>query len=386
MISATTGGAPASRTRARSPSIAISAIRPCTTLRAEPSGSAVCNTTSDGRSTPSTPSTGSRRRSSGHGTTTCAVVGDDPSRSVVERLQPPREQVHAHQVGHVGRPRGVAELLGRASLRDLAPLHHDDPIGDRHRLDRVVRDQDTHAGEPVQDRSDQRAELRAGAHVERRGRLVEQQQSRFVDQGSRERDALCLAARELVRPGVRAGRREPEPGQELARAIAGDGPILAPAPATGTRRSRSRRGGGTAGRPGTRPRPAVARPASTARPPRRPTSRRRATIRPSSGSSRPARQSTTVDLPAPFGPRSATVSPSLAVEFRTHLQCRRAPRGCRRRASSGEDPIAHRDEHHERQDDEQQRDQDRGAGIGLTGLVDGERAASASDRRGSRRT
>ena len=87
----------------------------------------------------------------------------------------------------------------------------------------------------------------------------------------------------------------------------------------------------------------------------------------------PRGTSTTVDLPAPFGPRSATVSPSPASKVRMNLQVAARDDGCRPRASSREDPVAHRDEHDEREDDEEQRDEDRGSGVGLAGLVDGER-------------
>ena len=95
-----------------------------------------------GRSEHAEHAVGSGVRRTVGGTTTSPSSVTKRARSVVEWLQPAGEQVHAHQVGHVRRPwRSVAELFGRAALRDLAALHHDDPIRDGHRLDRIVRDQ-----------------------------------------------------------------------------------------------------------------------------------------------------------------------------------------------------------------------------------------------------
>ena len=139
------------------------------------------------------------------------MLGHDAAGAVSERLEPSGEQVHPDQVGHVAGPWGVPQLLRSALLRDPSVLEHHDPVGERHRLDGVVRDHDPHAGEPAQDRPDQRTELRAGADVERGGRLVQQQQAWLVDQGARERDPLSLAAREIGRTRVAAFGREPEP-------------------------------------------------------------------------------------------------------------------------------------------------------------------------------
>ena len=86
---------------------------------------------------------------------------------------------------------------------DLAVAELDDPravLGDVH----FVRDQhDGDAALHVQLLEDVH-DLDAGARVEVAGRLVRQQDRRLVDQRARDRDALLLAARQLVRVVVHA--------------------------------------------------------------------------------------------------------------------------------------------------------------------------------------
>ena len=60
--------------------------------------------------------------------------------------------------------------------------------------------------------------------IQRAGDLVEQQQPRVVGQRAGDRDALLLAAGELVRVGIRLVGQA-DPGQQLAAAVVG----LAPA-------------------------------------------------------------------------------------------------------------------------------------------------------------
>ena len=116
VISATTGGAPASRTRARSPSIAISAIRPRTDVARGPLRlRGVQHHVGRAEHAEHAVDAAREGRSLGHGPTTSPSSVTTRARPVVERLQRPCEQVHAHQVGHVRRSRGVAELLGRAA-------------------------------------------------------------------------------------------------------------------------------------------------------------------------------------------------------------------------------------------------------------------------------
>ena len=76
---------------------------------------------------------------------------------------------------------------------DAALVDDDDAVGERERRP-PVRDQDrrARAGDPPQ----RRVDLLLDAGVDRRGRVVEQQDPRIGEQRARERDALALTARE----------------------------------------------------------------------------------------------------------------------------------------------------------------------------------------------
>ena len=71
--------------------------------------------------------------------------------------------------------------------------------GERHRLALVVRDVHERDADLVVDRVELEEHVLAELQVERRERLVQEKHLRPVDEGARYRDALLLAARELVR-------------------------------------------------------------------------------------------------------------------------------------------------------------------------------------------
>ena len=104
----------------------------------------------------------------------------------------------ADEIGDELRRRTVVDLERRADLLGLAAIHDDDAVGDRQRLFLVVRDEDGGDAELLLDRADLLAQRNADLGVERRQRLVEQQQLRLRRQRAGERDALLLAAGELV--------------------------------------------------------------------------------------------------------------------------------------------------------------------------------------------
>ena len=90
--------------------------------------------------------------------------------------------------------------FGRRGDLDQAPMVHDaDAVGDRHRLLLVVGDDDE--GETELLLQLHQLELRFAPQllVERRKRLVEQEDARPLHQRARERNALALTAGELVR-------------------------------------------------------------------------------------------------------------------------------------------------------------------------------------------
>ena len=175
----------------------------------------------------------------------------------------------------------------------------------------------------AEDVAQQPAQRRGGGDVERRHRFVEQQQPRFRGQRAGDGDPLRLAARELGGPPVgevcRVDRLEPTPG-------GGRAPPTGTGPCTAARRRHWRRRScaGTASPAVTAsPHPAHAPGTKvpvlvsvTTVPP--------STMRPSSGRSRPAIISSSVDLPTPLGPSTASTSPSSSATSNSTPRCARA--------------------------------------------------------------
>ena len=116
----------------------------------------------------------------------------------------------ADEVGDERRRRIAVDLHRRADLLDHAVVHDDDAVGDRERLFLVVRDHDRRHAELSLQRADLAAQAHALERVERRQRLVEQEQARRGGERARERDALLLAARELGRELGAAARQADE--------------------------------------------------------------------------------------------------------------------------------------------------------------------------------
>ena len=112
------------------------------------------------------------------------------------------------------RDRGAARISSGVPVCDTLPvLEQDQALGEHRRLDRVVRHDHADAGEARELVPDQFANAHARADVERRERLVEQQQAGLDDERASERDALRLAARE-----IRAGARRRGSPDRAARA------------------------------------------------------------------------------------------------------------------------------------------------------------------------
>ena len=88
---------------------------------------------------------------------------------------------------------------GRVDLLELAHAHDGDAVAHRHRLDLVVRDVDRRRAELALELRDLGAHLDAQLGVEVRERLVHQEHLRLADDRAAHRDALPLAAGELLR-------------------------------------------------------------------------------------------------------------------------------------------------------------------------------------------
>ena len=114
------------------------------------------------------------------------------------------------------RARPLVELGRRRDLLQPAGAHDADPVGDRQRLLLVVRDEQGGGADLALDPADLVAQLGAHLGVQRGQRLVEQQHLRLDRQRPGQRDALLLAAGELVRVAVRPASREPDQLEQLA--------------------------------------------------------------------------------------------------------------------------------------------------------------------------
>jgi hypothetical protein len=78
------------------------------------------------------------------------VRGDHHATAVERDLVTRRdtvEQVHTHEVGHVSRARALGHLGHRAGLGDAAVLEDDESVGQRDRVEQLVRHDDARAAE-----------------------------------------------------------------------------------------------------------------------------------------------------------------------------------------------------------------------------------------------
>ena len=113
-----------------------------------------------------------------------------------------RQEIHRRRAGEAGdelRRGPVVDAVRRVVLDQVARLQHDDAVGERHRLDLVVRHVDDRVAELLVELLDLDAHLGAQQRIEIRQRLVEQERLRLADDGAPHRDALALSAGELAR-------------------------------------------------------------------------------------------------------------------------------------------------------------------------------------------
>ena len=96
----------------------------------------------------------------------------------------------------------LIDFARRSDLVDPAVVEDRDAVGHAHRLLLIVRDIEHGHAEALLDLLDLDLHLKAQILVERAQRLVHQHDRRVEDDRARERDALLLAARELMRMAV----------------------------------------------------------------------------------------------------------------------------------------------------------------------------------------
>ena len=147
-------------------------------------------------------------------TSRSAGVGISSSRELQDvRRSRPRQHDRPH-------PRHATCAMGGASATS-AVLHVDDAVGGASDA-RVVGDDDHRLPALPVEAPEEGHDLGRSGRVEVAGRLVGQQQRRLVHEGSRERDPLLLAARELHRPVAGPSPRAPPrraPRRRARRAV-----------------------------------------------------------------------------------------------------------------------------------------------------------------------
>ena len=129
----------------------------------------------------------------------------------------------AEEVGDRERLRLLVDGARSRVLHDAAVVQDRDDVGERQRLVLVVGHEDDRRAERCEQLLDLGAQAVAQARVERGERLVEQDQARLRRERPGHRDALLLAARELVGPAM-AEAAEADQVEQLGH------PLPAPAP------------------------------------------------------------------------------------------------------------------------------------------------------------
>ncbi len=115
--------------------------------------------------------------------------------------------------------RGEQRVLVRV-LHDPPEVHHRHAGGDVLDHREVVGDEDVGEAEPLLQVLQQVHDLRLDRHVQRRHRLVADDEPRLHGERARDADALALAAGEFVRIAPRVLGREAHEAQQLGHALA----------------------------------------------------------------------------------------------------------------------------------------------------------------------
>ena len=119
----------------------------------------------------------------------------------------------------IGMERRVEDSLDRAGLDDRSGIHDRDPVGDLRHDAHGVRDQEDAHAAPAPQVLDQPEDLRLDRDVERRRRLVSEEDRRLAGERHRDHHALAHAAGELMRifPRARGGGRDADQVEQADR-------------------------------------------------------------------------------------------------------------------------------------------------------------------------
>ena len=134
------------------------------------------------------------------------------------------DEVHRRGADEAGDEDGGRALVDRERGVDLlgaAFVHHDQPVGEGHRLDLVVGDVEGGGADLALQGLDLQAHLHAELGVEVGERLVEQEGGGAADQRPAHGDALALAAGELARAAGEVGGELEHGGGRLDAGAAG---------------------------------------------------------------------------------------------------------------------------------------------------------------------
>ena len=118
---------------------------------------------------------------------------------VLVRARQGHRAKEALRIGVAHRPEHVSDP---SCLDRLARIHHGDGIATLQNEPEIVRDEERGGSGSRGQILDQRDDARFDRHVERRRRLVEDQEPRVGKERHRDDDPLLLAARELMRIGA----------------------------------------------------------------------------------------------------------------------------------------------------------------------------------------
>ena len=132
--------------------------------------------------------------------------------------------------------RGREDLVRVGDLDELAAVHHGDAVADVAHGREVVRDEEVREAEPALEVHQEVEDLRPHRDVERRHRLVADDQRRIGGERPRDRDALPLPAGELERPPLAEVRAEPDELEQLGHAAAVSSPSRRVGAASAARR------------------------------------------------------------------------------------------------------------------------------------------------------
>jgi hypothetical protein len=108
------------------------------------------------------------------------------------------------------------EIRRGTDLEEAPVVEHREPVSDLERLLLIVRHEDRRDAELVLDSAQRLPQLAADSSVKRTERFVEKEHFGLVREGARERDALLLPARELVRTPATEARELDELEQFVA--------------------------------------------------------------------------------------------------------------------------------------------------------------------------